>query len=322
MANPNVSEIATTTLEHRSGKIQDNVTKNNALLMWLKKKGNQRPFSGGTQINEEISYAENGNAQWYSGYETLSVGASDVLTTATYSIKQLAVPVTISGLEELQNAGPERVIDLLEQRIKNAEGTMANKIAQGIYGDGTGSGGKTLTGLDAAVPQAPTTGTYGGINRATAGNEFWRSQLHDYSSTPTVTTIQAGMNTLWALCVRGMNRVDLIASGATIWATYMGSLQPLQRFASPGTADLGFETVKFMTADVVLDGGIGGYATATDMYFLNTDFLYFRPHSARNMVPIGKKRQAVNQDASVEILGFAGNLSSSGPQFCGRLKGD
>jgi hypothetical protein len=322
VANPNVSELATTTLAHRNKKIQDNVTKNNALLTYMQKKGNIRPFDGGEQIYEEISYAENGNAQWYSGFETLSVGAQDVLSSASFTIKQLAVPVVISGLEELQNSGQARMIDLLGQRIRNAEGTMANRMAQGIYSDGTTFGGKTLTGLDAAVPQDPTTGTYGGINRATAGNTFWRSQLTDPASTPTVSTIQGIMNTLWALCVRGMNRPDLIASGATIWATYLGSLQPLQRFTSPGSADLGFETIKYMTADVVLDGGIGGYATATDMYFLNTDFLYLRPHSERNMVPIGKKRQSVNQDASVEILGFAGNLTSSGPQFCGRLKGD
>jgi hypothetical protein len=322
VANPNVSELATTTIEHRNKKLQDNVTKNNALLMRLQKKGNVRPFNGGTQINEEISYAENANAQWYSGYETLAVGATDTFTSATFNIKQLAVPVTISGLEELMNSGEAQMIDLLTQRIKNAEGTMANKIAQGIYSDGTTFGGKTITGLDAAVPQDPTTGTYGGINRATAGNTFWRSQLTDPASTPTVSTIQGIMNTLWALCVRGMQRPDLIASGATIWATYLGSLQPLQRFTSPDTADLGFESIKYMTADVVLDGGIGGFATATDMYYLNTDVIYFRPHADRNMSRIGKERQSVNQDASVVLLGFAGNLTSSGPQFCGRLKGD
>lgn len=35
MASPNWSEIATTTLYNRSGKLADNVTKNNALLYRL-----------------------------------------------------------------------------------------------------------------------------------------------------------------------------------------------------------------------------------------------------------------------------------------------
>jgi len=38
------------------------------------------------------------------------------------------------------------------------------------------------------------------------------------------------------------------------------------------------------------------------------------------MVPLSpNRRYATNQDAEVQILGFAGNLTSSGPQFCGRL---
>lgn len=321
MSFPNVSDIIATTLEARSGSIADNVSKNNALLARLKQKGNVRTFSGGRLIYEELAFAENGNAGWYSGYDTLPVAASDVITAAEFSIKQLAVPVIISGLEQLQNSGKEALIDLMEQRVKVAEGTMANLISDGLYSDGTGSGGNELTGLDAAVPQDPTTGTYGGINRATW--TFWRSQLNDPGSTPSASTIQGEMNELWAACVRGSDRPDLIMAGSTVWATYMASLQALQRFTGADSANLGFPSVKYMDADVVLDGGIGGFATATDMYFLNTKYLHFRPHRDRNMVPLSpQKRYAVNQDAEVVILGFAGNLTCSGARFQGRAKFD
>jgi len=69
MAFPNVSDIIATTIESRTRKIADNVTKNNALLMRLSQKGKQRTFSGGRLIYEELSFAENGNAGWYSGYD-------------------------------------------------------------------------------------------------------------------------------------------------------------------------------------------------------------------------------------------------------------
>lgn len=321
MAFPNISDIATTTIEERSGDIADNVTKNNALLMRLKAKGKIRPVTGGRLIYEEVSFAENGNAGWYSGYDVLSVGAQDVLTSAEFSLKQFAVGVPMSGLEMLQNAGEEQIIDLLEGRMEVAESTMANYICQGMYSDGTTFGGKTITGLDAAVPQDPTTGTYGGINRATW--TFWRSQLYDPPATPTAATIQGYMNTLWASTVRGADRPDLILSGSTIWATYMASLQAIQRFTSPSEGNLGFPSVKFMDADVVLDGGIGGFATATDMYFLNTKYISFRPHKDRNMRAINPSaRAAFNQDAQVTFLGWAGNVTSRGPRNCGRLKGD
>ena len=163
MAFPNVSDIITTTIESRTKKIADNVTKNNALLMRLSQKGKTRTFSGGRLIYEELSFAENGNAGWYSGYDLLPVAAQDVLSAAQFDIKQAACPVVISGLEMLQNAGPEQMIDLLAARIDVAESTMKNLVAGGIYSDGTGSGGKEITGLNAAVPFDPTTGTYGGI---------------------------------------------------------------------------------------------------------------------------------------------------------------
>lgn len=322
-ANTSYSDILATTIESRSGEIADNVTKNNAVLMQLKQKGRQRPFTGGHKIIEPLSQAANGNGGFFSGYDLLPVAAQDVITAAEYAIKQYAVSVTMSGLEKIQNGGKEGILDLLEARLGVAEATMANDLSQGIYSDGTGSGGKTLTGLDAAVPQDPTTGTYGGINRATASNVFWRSQLYDPSATPISTTIQQYMNILWASCQRGADRPDLILSGGTIWATYLASLQALQRFTGAETGKLGFPSVKFMDADVVLDGGIGGFATATDMYFLNTNYLFWRPHAGTNMVPLGpKERVAVNMDAIVQVLGFAGNVTSSGPQTCGRLKGD
>lgn len=316
-AFPNVTDIVATTIEKRSKKIQDNVTKNNALLTYIKDKGNVRTFSGGSLIFEELSFAENGNVGWYSGYDLLPVAAQDVLSAAQFDIKQAACPVVISGLDELKNSGPEQMIDLMEQRLKVAEATMANLIAAGIYSDGTAAGGKQLVGLDAAVPVTPTTGTYGGIDRATWA--FWRSKSTNAGAL-TAATIQAAMNTMWASLVRGMDRPNLLVMDNLFWSMYMASLQPLQRFMDPGKANLGFPVIKFMDADVVMDGGIGGFATANTCFFLNTDYLYFRPHAKRNMVPLSpNRRYAINQDAEVQILAFAGNMTGSGSQFQGRL---
>src|SRR5262245_20702436 len=142
MAFPNVSDIIATTIQHRSGVIADNVTKNNALLSRLNQRGNIKTFSGGNVILEELSFAENANAGFYSGYEALPTAAQDVISAAQYDIKQAACPVSISGLEQLQNAGKERIIDLLESRMTVAENTMTNLIAQSIYSDGTGYSGK------------------------------------------------------------------------------------------------------------------------------------------------------------------------------------
>lgn len=316
MAFPNVSDIIATTIESRSKKTADNVTKNNALLTRLQKRGKIKPFSGGRLIYEELSFAENGNAGWYSGYDLLPVAAQDVLSAAQYDIRQAACPVVISGLEMLQNAGAEQMIDLLSSRIDVAESTMRNLICGGLYSDGTGSGGKEITGLNAAVPLDPTSGTYGGIDRSTW--TFWRSRVKNSAN---ATTFNADLNTLWASLVRGMDRPDLIIMDNLSWTTYIGGLQAQQRFASASdTAGLGFPSLKFMDADVVLDGGIGGFCPAGTTFMLNTNYMKYRPHSARNFVPLSpKNRSSINQDAEVQILGWAGNLTTNGAQFQGRL---
>lgn len=317
MAFPNVTDMVATTIEYRSGEIADNVTKNNALLSKLKARGNIRTFSGGTLIFEELSFAENGNAGYYSGYDLLPVAAQDVLSAAQYAIKQAAVPVVISGLEMLQNAGKQKIIDLLDGRMGVAEASLANLLAGGIYADGTGFGGKEVTGLNAAVPVNPATGTYGGIDRAVWA--FWRSKINDTSGL-TAATIQGALNTLWAQLVRGMDRPDLLISDSTIWSLYMASLQAIQRFTDTGTGNLGFPSIKYMDADYVLDGGIGGFCPAGTLFMLNSKYIFWRPHADRNMVPLSpNKRYAINQDAEVNIIGWAGNLTTSGSQFQGRL---
>mgnify|MGYP003572004237 CR=1 FL=1 len=318
-ANTSYTDILATTIENRSKKVADNVTKNSAILAKMKMSGKIKTFSGGHKIIQELSFAENGNSGWYSGYDTLPTAASDVISAAEYNIKQAAVPVVISGLERLQNSSKEAMIDLMDARLSVAEATMANLICDGLYSDGTGSAGKEIDGLGSLVVVDPTTGSPGEINRATW--TFWRNQVSDNTAAAvTSSTIQGLWNALWADCSRGSDSPDLILCDDTVWAKYVASLQAQQRFTSPEVGNLGFPSLKFMGADVIFDGGIGGYCPDGTAFFLNTDYLFYRPHAQRNMVPLSPNRRVpTNQDAEVQILGWAGNLTCSGAQFQGRF---
>lgn len=311
MAFPNstYTDIVTTTLARRSPKIADAVTKNNGLLFRLKEKGRVRPAPGGRTLVEPVAFAENGNAQAYSGGEQIAVQGADVISAAEFNWKQYACAVTINGLEgEIQNSGEDAVFNLLDERIGVAESTMMNLICDGCYSDGTGYGSKEIGGLDLLVPVDPTTGTVGGIDRSNAANAFMRSVVN--TVTISESNVIDEMNETWAQIVRGNEHPDLIMAGRTFWTFFVSALQTNQRFSDPKLAESGFTTLKYMNADVILDGGIGGFATATDAYFLNSKYLSFRPHTKRNMVPL-EKRAPVNQDMEVEILAWAGNMTLS-----------
>lgn len=321
MPSPNWSEIVTTTLEKRSKKLADNVSKNNALLARLESKGKKKTADGGTKIIQELEYGENGTFTWYSGYDTLNISPSEVLSAAEFNWKQAAVAVTMSGLEELQNSGQAQMLDLLAARMENAEKTFKNKMAEAVYGNGTAGAGKSIGGLQLLVADAPAI-LVGGIDANTW--PFWQNQAFDATTdggaAATTANMLGYMNTMWLKLVRGTDKPDLIIADDNYYKLYWGALLPNQRFTSPQMAQAGFESLKYMSADVVFDGGMGGFCPANHMYFLNTDYLYLRPHVDRQYVPLNPDRYTNNQDAFVKLIGWAGNMTTSGRKFQGVLK--
>lgn len=315
LVNPSstLTEIVTTTLRNRTGKLADNVTKNNALLYRLKARGKVKPVSGGRTIVQELNYQENGTFKRYSGYEALNISPSDVFTGAEFNYAQAAVAVSISGLEMLQNSGDNAIIDLLEGRIENAEQTLTNNIALDIYSNGTADGGRQIGGMQLLVGTTNNSGVIGGIDSSVWS--FWRnvafSGVTNGGAATSTANIQSYMNRVYLQLVRGSDAPDLIVADNNYYRFYLESLQAIQRVTSDEMAQAGFQSLKYMGADVVLDGGYGGGAPTNTMYFNNTKYIFFRPHSDRNFAPLGDERFAVNQDAMVKLIGFAGNMTLS-----------
>jgi hypothetical protein len=325
--NTYIGDIVATTLENRSKKAADNVTRNNALLNRMDKRGTVRPFSGGREIWQEIEYAQNSSIGWYSGYEVLNVSPSNIFTAATFPIRQAAVAVSISGLEELQNSGAEQMIDLIAGRVKNAEGTLTALIAQGLYSDGTTA--KAIGGLQYLV--STSAGSVGGIDSSTWA--FWDNirygAVTNGGAATTSANIRRYMDSIYVQLVRGTDKPRLIVGDNTTWRLFNESLQPIQRIADAEMANAGFATISYMdNIPVVLDGGFQGNtgdpvplggAPAGYMYFLNTDYIQYRPHSDRNFVPLNPDRYSINQDAVVKLMAWAGNMTVSNRRLQGVL---
>lgn len=332
MASPNTnwSEIVTTTLYNRTGKLADNVTRNNMILMRLSEKDNIEFARGGVAIAEELEYAQNSTFQWYSGAQALNIQGSQVFTAAQFNWRQAAVAVMITGLEQRQNYGKYEVINLVAKRVKNAEKTMENGVAAALYSNGTNT--MQIGGLQLLIADTPTSGTVGGINRTTW--PFWQnisySGVTNGGAAVGVGNIQTFMNSLYVQLVRGRDSVDLIMSDNNYYLFYLNSLQAIQRITNTKLAEAGFKNLEYMGADVVLDGGFQGYSSDTNpsiggcpanhMYFMNTDYIKFRPHPDMNMVPMDpENRFSVNQDAVVKLIGFMGNLTASNCRMQGVL---
>ena len=163
--------------------------------------------------------------------------------------------------------------------------------------------------------------------------------MSDGGAAVTAANIHSYLNRLFVKMVRGADQPDLIVADNNFYKLYWQSLVAIQRIASEnGSGEhgkLGFQTLKYNTADVVLDGGFQGFSTdpfpgevsstvtglggapSNTMYMLNTKYLHWRPHARRNMVPLDPDRFSVNQDAMVRLIGWAGNATLS----CAFLQG-
>jgi len=322
MASPNLTQIVATTLRNRMPDLIDNMSDNVAYFNRLRKKGNQKFEDGGRNITQPLEYAENAQFGWYSGYETMDIGVNDFITAAEFDWKQAYVPISISGLEELQNAGRSAVIKLLASKVSNARRTFINQMGSAVYGDGTAAGGRAIGGLDLIVPEV-NTNTVGGINASSWS--FWRNVSVDGSTllgvAMTSANIQQAMRNVYFQLVRNNDKVDLVLADDVLYEMYMASLVAIQRIASDTEGQAGFQTVKFMGADVVLDGGkrANPGVPSSVMYMLNTDYLQFVTHSKRNMEIVGGERMSLNQDAMTQIMLWAGNMTVSNRSLQGRL---
>ena len=322
MASPNAvfTELVSTTFRKHSKEIKDNVSNNNALLRRIMDKKQTRTEDGGLSIVEPLDYAENSTYQRYSGYDVLNVGASDVISSAEYQWRQIAVNVTASGLELRTNSGDSRIINLVKARMKNAIRTFKNNFSADVYSDGTLA--NQINGLQALISDTGT-GTVGGINAATW--DFWKNKVQSAAApmqggsaiTPSKTTIESLMLPLWLALTRGDDQPDLIVASNDYFTFYEESQTSIKRYTTDGTVSGGFVSLKYKKADVIFDGGSG--IPDSHMYFQNTDYLQLVVHRDANLDVMDEMRP-YNQDAAVIPILWMGNLVCSNRALQGVLK--
>ena len=306
MTNPNVSQLLTTTLDNYKSEITSNILDNHPLLNRLKAKGNIIKASGGATFQEKISYAENGTVQSQGEYDTFNTTPQDNLSTATFAQKIITGTMTMTDLEMKQNSGKEAFINLAEAKKKVLMESLKNYLGAQIYGDGTGSGGKDIGGLQLLIADAPITGTVGAINRA--NYPVWQNKLYDFSvesATASSSTIQAAFNTLWSRCQAQAGALpDLIAADEVYFGFFESSLQSVQRITDPAIGALGFSSYKYKNADVFYDPE----CPASHAYFINTNHVFLK-YLGKDLLEVGETMRPVNQNAYVTPIVFTGNMT-------------
>ena len=295
--NASFDALLSTTLANYRKQLTDNVFTARPLTYFLMDKGRIRMLDGGTKIVEPLIYGQNSTVASYSGYDTLSLTAQEGITAAEYDWKQYAVSIAISGIEEAKNNGEAAVLNLLEAKVMQAEESMREGFNQMFFSNGTGNSGKNWNGLGNLVSSV---GTVGGINRATSGNEFWRSYVNANAGALTLGKMTTAYNTTSV----GNDHPDMVLTTQTLFEKYESLLQPQLRYTDTKTADAGFQNLLFKAAPVAYDV----HCPAGYVYFLNSKYLTLVGHSGKWFAQTEFQRPE-NMDARYALIMCYGNLT-------------
>lgn len=326
MPSPNATftELVSTTFRKHRKEIKDNISNNNAFVRRVYDKGNYAREDGGLTIVEPLDYNSNSTYQRYSDWDVLNISPSDVLTSAEYQWRQIALNVVSSGRELRINSGESKIINLAKAKTKNAIRTFKNNFSSDSYS--AGSLTNQVNGLQALVADAGT-GTVGGIDSATW--TFWANTVQSAAAplqgggaiTPSATTIESLWLPLWLALVRGDDKPDLILTSNDYFQFYETSQTSLKRYTNDGggagKAAGGFISLKYKSADVVFDGGSG--IPAAHAYFVNTDYIRLVVHKDADLTELEDMRP-INQDGAVVPFIWMGNWTCSNRHLQGVQK--
>ena len=307
MSNPNYNALLSTTLANYRDKLTDNVFTARPLTYWLNDKSRIQTESGGTKIVEQLIYGQNSTVASYEGYELMSLTPQDGISAAEYDWKQYGASIAISGIEEAKNNGEHAIINLLEAKIMQAEESMREGFNQMFFADGTGNSGKNWNGLGNLVEAG---NTVGGINSATAGNEYWNSYEENTAGALTLLQMATAYNSVSV----GNYHPDVILTTQTLFEKYESLLQPQLRYTDTKTADAGFQNLLFKSAPIMYDV----HCTPGVMYFLNSKYIKLVGHSDKWFAQTEFVRPE-NQDARFALIMCYGNLVVSNRAKQGKL---
>lgn len=311
----NLEEAVVTTLWNQSDQNADLILKHNPLTAVLKENGRIKRFSGGRELRKPAMYQQTAQGGFYSGFQVFDLDSSVDQDAFQFAIRQVYEPMGISGFEKRSNQGDEQLIDLVDMKMEAAIARLKNTCDASFRGDGTAFGGIEFDGIQLAVAASPSTGTYGGINRATSTNTWARNETYS-SGGLTAANIQGHLTAALMEIQRGSDGPDIAFDGPTAWQLLHSSMTAIQRIndsSSKGKA--GFRYLVYDGVEHYFDGGYGGSVVgASTIRLLNSKYWSLDLRRDADFKPLNPKMdRPTDQDAFFTVIIVEGNLCCSAP---------
>lgn len=326
----NYDALLSTTLFNYHKTIEDQISTSNIIFYYLTKK-EEDGYIGVSDIGDRcqftLMYELGGAADTYSGYDTLPVSPTDGVTSAFFDWRQLAIPISISRLEERKNSGEAKMKDLLKTKTKQAvlgvqefwaklllqgAGITGGAITSAYTSASNGSAG--IDPLPLLVAKDPTASvSIGNINQNTYS--WWRNQFKSCTNT-NFATFRKDLRNLKNNAMKGPGGAPNVwISDQLVAEFYEEILAASHRNPSYEKADIPFEAVNMFGRPLVWDEFVPNWQTAAvtqvstqgSLVGLNTKFLQCKYDKETNFVTTDFKKP-VDQDAKVAHIMWLGSM--------------
>lgn len=267
---PSVATVLHSTLTKSRKKLIMASIKSNALMAWVFANDRVEYEDGGYNITNPLTIGRNPNIASYRYYQSLPVNQTNEFDTVEYGYSRVAGSVIISDQEEDENQGSAAIFKLMKEKMNVLEESIKEKFSQYLYAVG---GGTDPLGLGTLLPSNPTTGTLGGINRATQSQ--WRTSAYVFAGAMDATNIEEVFDdVLMDLTLKG-DKPTIILAGRNIYRMYRQAvrdkitIQLSEGKAGKRMFDLGFEGVSHNGTPLLYDED----CPVSTAYFINDKYL-------------------------------------------------
>ena len=320
-ATPNLGEVTATVWENGlGGKPRDVIFDSRGLFFSLSANGFKEVADGGRLFEFTLEFAENPNFHSVSEMEQLDTSRINVFDAARFTPKIAAGTLVISNLEELRAAGRSNKLQagLLAEKMENAkESHIAN---MNRMMQGSASSGKDWNGIQHLISITPTTGSVGGIDRASFS--FHRNrQASGAQSAASFDNLRSGMTSIYNQCsLGGIKRTPKwVLCNRTEFEGYEQILVAIEQIAEARMkqdSDIAFknEMLKFKGAKLFFDeDSVGG-----EMRFYQNEDLKLVYYKG-GWMKLDPKVDPHNQLANVHKLATYAQLCTRGNRHLGVL---
>lgn len=307
-------------------QVADNVYQSNLMFHRLNS-ANRRIIQGGYQVEQPLMYAKMAAGGPYSGYQLLNIAPTDSILNGAWQWKQYYSPVTVDGLTLIKTDAPDAIANFLNIYFAQAEMDLADQLGNGVWSDGV-TNTLNIDGIAGAVDNGTLLSTYGSLSRSTY--TWWKAQE---DRTTTATTLSA-YRSLMGNCTQGGRHPTIIVGTQLAYNYFYNQNTSIQRFPSqPGGQDeqlaqAGYNNLLFDGVPFTVDSHIStapGFVAGTgantgtgNVFMLNEDFMFLYVSPKANFT-LEDFQTAINQDAMVAKLLWAGNIIFSNVGLSGKF---